>query len=95
MFSEHRLTPDLQRAILQLPPDAQQEVLATFRDYANLLKIAGRDREALLGFVDNLQMRLDDIPMDYEAAREKTSHVAKRAIEDAYKDGAASGHLTP
>lgn len=95
MFSEHRLTPDLQRAILQLPPDAQQEIFATFRDYADLLKIAGRDREALLGFVDNLQMRLDDIPMDGEAARVKTASVAKRAIEDAYKDGAACGPQNP
>lgn len=95
MFSEHRLTPDLQRAILQLPPEAQKEVLDTFRDYAWLMKSAERDRQAVLGFVDTLQARLDDLPADPEAAKERATWIAKRAIEVAYRDGAACGHPNP
>lgn len=87
LFSSHPLTPDIDAALNSLPPSIAAQVRVTFRDYEALLHTAEVDRQAVLGFVDTLGCRLDDIPNDGEAARRVAIHVTTRALEDAMMTG--------
>lgn len=80
MFTDHPLTPEIERDLASLP--SAEEIRRTFRDYAALLKSAERDRQALIGFVDNLDARLDEIPQDPDAARERAAFIARRSRGD-------------
>lgn len=60
MFTDHPLTPEIERDIAGTP--SAEAIRRVFRDYATLLQSAERDRQALIGFVDNLDARLDEIP---------------------------------
>ena len=59
----------------------RREVENTFHDYEALLRTATRDREALLGFVDALGVRLDDIPSDPDAARVVAGNTVRRILQ--------------
>ena len=80
MFPAPPLPPALERALAARPSAAA--LRRPFRDYAALLKSAERDRQALIGFVDNLDARLDEIPQDPDAARERAAFIARRSRGD-------------
>lgn len=83
MFPDHPLTPDIEHAVNGLPFEVGRRIRAVFADYANLMKHAERDRQAVLGFVDTLGGRLDDLPADPEYARVKAIVIAKIAMKGA------------
>lgn len=80
MFTDHPLTPEIERDVAGTP--SAEAIRRVFRDYATLLKSAERDRQALIGFVDNLDARLDEIPQDPDAARERAAFIARRSRGD-------------
>ena len=88
MYREHRIDPDLEAALKLMPPALAYQVRSTYADYASLLKTAASDREAVLGFVDTLGYRLDDLPQDPEAARVVATNMAKHALETSEREGA-------
>lgn len=90
MFSSHPLTAAIEAALEQLPFSVRHEVRATFRDYAALLQVAERDRQAVLGFVDNLDSRLDDLPEDPSAAYAVAKNIATRVKRDSEREGRAN-----
>jgi hypothetical protein len=90
MFVSHPFTTSLGVQMAGLPEPVRREIEDTFRDYAALLKVAERDRQAVLGFVDNLDARLDDLPSDPDAARAVAACIAQRVRQDAEREGRGS-----
>lgn len=82
MFRDHPLTPNIKGALATLPFDVALEIERTFRDYERMAHMATRDREAVLGFLDGLSRRLDDLPADPGEARERACQWAQNALED-------------
>jgi hypothetical protein len=80
MFQSRPLPPQVLTALGHLPADEALAILNVFDDYARLLKAANRDREAVLGFVDGLNRRLDELHADPEVAREQAYAWAQTAI---------------
>ena len=76
MFPKHHLFADLSGLTIQ----HQSQIRTLLADYNLLLKIAERDRQALLGVLDLINVRLDDLPPDPDLAR---AHVVSR-LEQAH-----------
>lgn len=90
MYRSRPMSPEVQKLLNVLPPDVAEELRGVYEDYASLLQEAERDRQAVLGFVDNLGARLDELPADPQAARERASAIVARAKDDAVAEALTS-----
>lgn len=81
MFFPHPIPAALDDLLHTLPDEVSAEVRGVYTDYETLLKSASRDREALLGFLDVLGFRLDDLPVDPTAARQRAKNLAASALD--------------
>lgn len=86
MFLSHRFTPDLEAALVGVHWATLDQIKRVFADYESLLRAADRDREVVLGFVDALGFRLDDLPADSKAARARAGHMANTALMEVRED---------
>jgi hypothetical protein len=86
MYPTHRLTPDLEAALVGVHWATIDRIKRVFADYESLLKTAERDREVVLGFVDALGFRFDDLPADPKAARARAGHMANTALMEVRED---------
>lgn len=86
MYSSHALTPDIERALERLSPSIADEIRAVYRDYDSLLTGANVDREAVLGFVDALGRRFDELPNDPEFARKTAERMVETEKFSAVRD---------
>jgi hypothetical protein len=97
MHFKRPFTPNLEQRLSGAHWATVDEVKRTYDAYAALLQEAERDREALLGFVDALGFRLDELPADPAAAREQAANMARSALAAARDEGmgdalVAAGH---
>lgn len=92
MYPSHRISPDLEVALRTMSPSVAAQVRETYADYTSLLKTAERDRQVVLGFIDTLGMRLDELVADPDISREKAIFVAKRSLRMAAQEAIIDFH---
>lgn len=95
MFLEHPYTAEIDEVIREIDPHVRREIEATFRAYAELLKVANRDREVVLGVIDRVGVRLDEVhphpDMPAEAAVARVMQAFDNYIEDQREVARAGG----
>lgn len=86
MFASHTPSADLRAFLQGAPADVRIEVLRVYNAYADLLTVASRDREALLGFIDTVGIRLDDLPAHPMYANVKAIAATHRKMQGVVRE---------